>query len=231
MRVGIEDRDGTMRVDDSSLYNIALGGSLAEVLKQLADAGTLVDILTITSPSLNQDESLLKRETHGVRIIMVGEDHVVLGPKRPIFTSFLPLDDILMVRITETQECDEGYIEDDDFDDEFLIPDGLLHEISPLDLEDAIADTSVVVLLIIGEEDNSKIVEMMQSLAEEFHEDALFIRVAPTEEVETEFGVDEVPAVVILSDDEILSQIVGVQQIRRYRKDILDAIDLSEAGD
>ncbi|MFW9953719.1 MAG: hypothetical protein ACFFD3_04120 [Candidatus Thorarchaeota archaeon] len=46
----------------------------------------------------------MSSETHGVRVIYVGEDYVIVGPRRPIHSSIIPLGWISMIRIHEAQE-------------------------------------------------------------------------------------------------------------------------------
>jgi hypothetical protein len=40
-------------------------------------------------------------ETHGVRIIYVGEDYFMVGPRRPVHSSIIPMGWISMIRIHE----------------------------------------------------------------------------------------------------------------------------------
>ena len=234
MTFGNERHDEPERVDDNTGYSISLGGPLVDIMKQLAHEETLVDVLTVNAPSIDADSRALEKETHGVRIILVGEDHVVLGPRRPVFSCFIPFDEILMIRLSDTshgtefqshgEETVEGYE-----DDGYLIPDGALHVISPDDFDEAIADASVVVILLTWPQENpTELISRMERLAQEYTEDVLFVQVFPDKGIMDDLGVDQLPAVVILADDEIISQIAGVANLKTYRADIDEALESIE---
>ena len=208
-----------------------LGGYLVDSLKEMAENGTLVDVFLNTPPISSSDEKLIARETKGVRIIVVGEDHVVLGPMRPVVSCFIPFDEILLIRVAQTESTshpsiqDESWYLEEEEDDAYLLPDGQVHFIEVNEFEDAIADTPVVVVILVDSKESSKIDKIMNELAEEFEDEALFVKVIPNTHVKRELGIEEAPAVVILSDDEIFSQIEGVSKIKEYRRDIQDALD------
>jgi hypothetical protein len=221
-----------------------LGGYLVDTLKELAEKETLVDIILSTPPMSSKDEKIVERETRGVRVIVVGEDHVVLGPMRPVVSCFIPFDEILMIRIAQTESIEspesefssvsseeESWYLDEDEGDAYLLPDGQVHFVEAADFGEAIADTPVVIVILDDKKDSPKIDKIMNTLAEEFEDEALFVKVVPSSSVKRELGIEKLPAVVILSDDEIFSQIEGVRSTKNYRRDIQDALDEMEGAD
>ena len=44
---------------------------------------------------------------NGVGIIHVGEDYIVVGPKRPLSTAIIPLNEVAMVMISEQKYRDD----------------------------------------------------------------------------------------------------------------------------
>ena len=217
-------------------FGTTLGEYLVDSLKAMAESETVVDIFLNTPPMTKGEQKALDKETKGVRIIAVGEDHVVLGPMRPVVSCFVPFSEILVVRIVQTvsidnpdtdsiSESDPWYIEHNDEEDGGLLPDGEVHFVEAPDFEEAIADTPVVIVILVDSKESPKIDRIMEDLAEEFDDDALFVKVTPTSKVKHELGIEKIPSVVILSGDEIFSQIEGVAGKRDYRRDIEDAID------
>jgi len=216
-------------------FGTTLGGALIDTLKDMAENGTLVDILLNSSPISTNDKIILEKETKGVRVIVVGEDHVVLGPMRPVVSCFIPFDEILMVRIAQTDSIDhsEGEYSSSSSseesmyndDDTYLIPDGEVHFVESADFDEAIADTPVIVAIFVNSKESPMIDKIMDELAKEFEDEALFVKVIPNSLVKLELGIEKLPAVVILSNEEIFSQIEGVKRIKKYRLDIQEAID------
>ena len=83
------------------------GCDFLEVLEQLARDGTLVDIILAAHPIDLELPKEIERRTYGVRIIHVGEDYIVVGPKRPLATAVIPLDEVAMVMISEKKYRDD----------------------------------------------------------------------------------------------------------------------------
>jgi hypothetical protein len=70
------------------------------MLQYLADAETVIDVYLCASAYGHADDrETMVRETHGVRVIFVGDDYFVIGPKRPIHSSVIPLGWVSMIRI------------------------------------------------------------------------------------------------------------------------------------
>ena len=61
-------------------------------------------------------------ETHGVRIIYVGEDYFIVGPRRPVHSSIIPMGWISMIRIHEDSESQDmvSLVGTDDFEGETM---------------------------------------------------------------------------------------------------------------
>ena len=83
------------------------GSDFLEVLEQLARDGTLVDIILGGYPLDLELPKEVERRTCGVRIIHVGEDYIVVGPKKPLATAVIPLGEVLMVMISEKRYRDD----------------------------------------------------------------------------------------------------------------------------
>ena len=76
-------------------------------MEQLARDGTLVDIILAAHPIDLELPKEVERRTYGVRIIHVGEDYIVVGPKKPLVTAVIPLDEVSMVMISEKKYRDD----------------------------------------------------------------------------------------------------------------------------
>ena len=83
------------------------GKDYLEVLEQLARDGTIVDIILTATPDGFELLKEIEKRTFGVRIIHVGEDYIVVGPKRPLSTAVIPLDEVAMVMISEQKYRDD----------------------------------------------------------------------------------------------------------------------------
>ena len=72
------------------------------MLNDLADTESLVDVYLCASAYGHADDrEEMVAETHGVRIIHVGEDYFMVGPRRPVHSSIIPMGWISMIRIHE----------------------------------------------------------------------------------------------------------------------------------
>ena len=75
------------------------------MLKFLADSEHMIDIYLCANAFGNIDHKPeMVEETHGVRVIYVGEDYVIVGPRRPIHSSIIPIGWISMIRIRKGQQ-------------------------------------------------------------------------------------------------------------------------------
>ncbi|MGY5874249.1 MAG: hypothetical protein RTU30_00760 [Candidatus Thorarchaeota archaeon] len=78
------------------------------MLKRLADSEAIVDVYLCSNAfGNNDDREQMATETHGVRIIYVGEDYFIVGPRRPIASSIVPMGWISMIRVQEDSELEE----------------------------------------------------------------------------------------------------------------------------
>ena len=83
------------------------------MLKQLADAEVLVDVYLCSNAYGHQDDrERMVSETHGVRIIYIGEDFFIVGPRRPVPSSIIPLGWISMIRIHENSDDNDSSLVD-----------------------------------------------------------------------------------------------------------------------
>jgi hypothetical protein len=70
------------------------------MLSKLADAESIVDIYLCQGAFGNEeDRQKMIAETHGVRIIFVGEDYFIVGPRRPVGTAIIKIGWLAMIRI------------------------------------------------------------------------------------------------------------------------------------
>ena len=91
---------------DRNQSMLEFGKDWKGMLNYLAESESLVDIYLCSSAYGNADDrDEMVAETHGVRIIYVGEDYFIVGPRRPIHSSIIPMGWISMIRVREESEC------------------------------------------------------------------------------------------------------------------------------
>ncbi len=79
------------------------------MLNYLAQSEAVVDVyLCSNAYGHHDDREEMVGETHGVRIIYVGEDFFIVGPRRPIHSSIIPMGWISMIRI-HNEDTDVEY--------------------------------------------------------------------------------------------------------------------------
>jgi hypothetical protein len=92
------------------------------MLSKLAEAESTVDIYLCQGAYGNEnDRQTIVAETHGVRIIFVGEDYFIVGPRRPVGSAIIKIGWLAMIRI---------YPENDSIGPVSLIPDDIELELS-----------------------------------------------------------------------------------------------------
>lgn len=70
------------------------------MLNYLAQSEAVVDVYLCSNAYGHMDDrEEMVGETHGVRIIYVGEDFFIVGPRRPIHSSIIPMGWISMIRV------------------------------------------------------------------------------------------------------------------------------------
>ena len=82
------------------INNIPSSAGFEETLKHLAEEGTLVDIFLRSYPMDYEVPKEILENTRSVRIIQVSKGCIIVGPKRPLVTSVIPIDEITMVSIS-----------------------------------------------------------------------------------------------------------------------------------
>jgi hypothetical protein len=76
------------------------------MLNYLAESESLVDVYLCSSAYGHADDrEEMVAETHGVRVIYVGEDYFIVGPRRPVHSSVIPMGWISMIRIHGDSEA------------------------------------------------------------------------------------------------------------------------------
>jgi hypothetical protein len=87
------------------------------MLSKLAEAESVVDIYLCQGAFGNEaDRQTIITETHGVRIIYVGEDYFIVGPRRPVGTAVIKMGWLAMIKI---------HPEDESLDPVSLVPDDI----------------------------------------------------------------------------------------------------------
>jgi len=78
------------------------------MLNYLAESESVVDVYLCASAYGHADDrEEMVAETHGVRIIYVGEDYFIVGPRRPVHSSVIPMGWISMIRIHVDDEISD----------------------------------------------------------------------------------------------------------------------------
>ena len=87
---------------------LEFGMNWREMLSKLAEAESVVDIYLCQGAFGNsEDRQAMVDETHGVRIIFVGEDYFIVGPRRPVGTAIIQVGWLAMIRIHPETESIE----------------------------------------------------------------------------------------------------------------------------
>lgn len=87
---------------DAAKSTLEFGKDWKGMLNYLADAESVVDVYLCSSAYGHADDrDEMVAETHGVRIIHVGEDYFMVGPRRPVHSSIIPMGWISMIRIRD----------------------------------------------------------------------------------------------------------------------------------
>ncbi len=122
-----------MKSLDTMNGTLEFGKDWRSMLNYLAEAESLVDVYLCSSAYGHADDrDEMVAETHGVRIIYVGEDYFIVGPRRPVHSSVIPMGWISMIRIHEDSKSTmmASLVENEEHEnDETKI------EISEIDLE------------------------------------------------------------------------------------------------
>lgn len=85
---------------DATKSTLEFGKDWKGMLNYLAESESLVDVYLCASAYGHADDrEEMVAETHGIRIIYVGEDYFIVGPRRPVHSSVVPMGWISMIRI------------------------------------------------------------------------------------------------------------------------------------
>ena len=100
---------------------LEFGQDWRAMLSKLADSETLVDVYLCANAYGHQnDREKMVAETHGVRIIYVGEDFFIVGPRRPVPASIIPLGWISMISLCEEEKTSiQDLSSEEDVDETF----------------------------------------------------------------------------------------------------------------
>jgi hypothetical protein len=225
-------------MNNKMLASIEFQESLKDTLEQFAEDGCLVDIfLKSTSEEIGD---YLRGETHSVRIILVGEDYIVLGPKRPLVNCFVPIESILMVRVSDETKLEN----EDEIDKEIekncfgwqrdwptsirrtpVTADGQVHLLDSASFDQSVDDNDLVVVLYVDEsKDSAKVKEKVDRLAEEFKGQVIFVH-TKDDELADDLMMSSAPSLSIVCGEDILAALEGVEGIRKYRGEIREAFE------
>lgn len=114
-----------MKSLDTVNGTLLFGKDWRSMLNYLAEAESLVDVYLCSSAYGHADDrDEMVAETHGVRIIYVGEDYFIVGPRRPVHSSVIPMGWISMIRIREDSENNlmVSLVENEDHETEAGVP-------------------------------------------------------------------------------------------------------------
>ncbi|TFH10822.1 MAG: hypothetical protein E4H14_01845 [Candidatus Thorarchaeota archaeon] len=90
---------------DATKSTLEFGKDWKGMLNYLADAESIVDVYLCSSAYGHADDrDEMVAETHGVRIIHVGDDYFMVGPRRPVHSSIIPMGWISMIRIHDDSQ-------------------------------------------------------------------------------------------------------------------------------
>ena len=104
---------------DAAKSTLEFGKNWKGMLEYLAESESLVDVYLCASAYGHADDrDEMVAETHGVRIIYVGEDFFIVGPRRPVHSSVIPMGWISMIRIRDDEEAASlvSLVDEDDMD-------------------------------------------------------------------------------------------------------------------
>ncbi len=86
---------------------LEFGKDWRSMLNKLAEAESLVDVYLCSNAYGHPDDrEKMVSETHKVRIIFVGDDFFIVGPRRPVPASVIPMGWISMIRICDDQDSE-----------------------------------------------------------------------------------------------------------------------------
>jgi hypothetical protein len=90
---------------NTTKVTLEFGKDWRSMLNYLAETESLVDVYVCSSAYGHADDrDEMVAETHRVRIIYVGEDYFIVGPRRPVHSSVIPMGWISMIRIHNDSE-------------------------------------------------------------------------------------------------------------------------------
>jgi hypothetical protein len=105
---------------DATKSTLEFGKNWKGMLEYLAESESLVDVYLCASAYGHADDrEEMVTETHGVRIIYVGDDFFIVGPRRPVHSSVIPMGWISMIRIRDDEEATKlvSLVDEDDMDE------------------------------------------------------------------------------------------------------------------
>ena len=105
---------------DAARSTLEFGKNWKGMLDYLAESESLVDVYLCASAYGHADDrEKMVAETHGVRIIYVGDDFFIVGPRRPVHSSVIPMGWISMIRIRDDEEAArlDSLVTEDDVDE------------------------------------------------------------------------------------------------------------------
>jgi hypothetical protein len=211
---------------------IPFRGNFLDVLKQVAKDGLLVDVILNHVPGAQEYRGIIFKETLRTRIIHVGEDYLIIGPKRPLSNCIIPIEEILLVRLSEEERRDDEDIIDEkiershpgwepkwarDEETRSLSPDGLVHYVENAHLEDFPHDTVIVILVNDGTNSSKKLSKFLSKLAKEYDSDVLFIQSEASRQLLAYYKFNKTPAIVVSYGNKIQRIIEGLASKGDYR--------------
>jgi hypothetical protein len=106
--INLEDKYWRSKEIDATRSTLEFGKDWKGMLNYLAESESVVDVYLCSSAYGHADDrEEMVAETHGVRIIYVGENYFIVGPRRPVHSSVIPMGWISMIRIHEDEQSSD----------------------------------------------------------------------------------------------------------------------------
>lgn len=215
----------------NGLMDTICAAEYLETLRNLSEGGCLVTVILNSYPMGWEIPSEIESKIRNVRIIHVGEDHLVLGPKKPICEVIVPLQEISSIMISEKEYRDDedeidiiiasAMVESEAQDHSYCESTGCqsskgfgsVIDVTSEEFWHFVDTSSYVVVQIYAEwcKPCKEVSKVVAGLSGAFADEAVFLRLdgdsAP--EIEEDLEIREYPTVVLFKNGQVCMRIVG----------------------
>jgi len=232
--------------------NIPNIAGFEEALKHFAEAGTLVDIHLRTFPTGYDVPKEVQEHTQTIRIIHVSKGCIVVGPKKPLVSSVIPIEEIAMVSIsakshrTDEDELDKRIEEEcPDWERDFAKKmeatllgrrmvgdtDTTQPKEEPSQLTE-IQNARFVVLGVFAPwcQPCKEVDTILEELEEKFGEQVLFVKHDGDkhDDAAEDLDINAYPTVILFEEGQVKKKIEGARSIEYYTNEIEILLGLKE---